>query len=134
MATAANQFRPDYAVPPGWILEERLEVHGMSQAEFARRCGRSAKLISEIIVLDWLTQRDDGDLDEDGLAFPENAKATDKRWKRAISGEGGELVEFNVDNVMKVFDDIPDLLKMVKETSEDASLFRQELLKGVEGN
>lgn len=50
MATAANQFRPDYAVPPGWILEERLEVHGMSQAEFARRCGRSAKLISEIIA------------------------------------------------------------------------------------
>ena len=50
MATAANQFRPDYAVPPGWILEERLDVHGMSQAEFARRCGRSAKLISEIIA------------------------------------------------------------------------------------
>lgn len=50
MATAANQFQPDYAVPPGWILEERLDVHGMSQAEFARRCGRSAKLISEIIA------------------------------------------------------------------------------------
>jgi len=50
MATAANQFRPDYAVPPGWILEERLDVHNMSQAEFARRCGRSAKLISEIIA------------------------------------------------------------------------------------
>lgn len=49
MAIAANQFRPDYSVPPGWILEERLEVQGMSQAEFARRCGRSAKLISEII-------------------------------------------------------------------------------------
>ena len=49
MATATNQFSPDYAVPPGWILKERLEVEGISHAEFARRCGRSPKLISEII-------------------------------------------------------------------------------------
>ncbi len=49
MATGTNQFSPDYAVPPGWVLQERLEVEGISHAEFARRCGRSAKLISEII-------------------------------------------------------------------------------------
>jgi addiction module HigA family antidote len=49
MATI-NQYRPDYAVPPGWILEERLEVQGISHGEFARRCGRSPKLISEIIA------------------------------------------------------------------------------------
>jgi plasmid maintenance system antidote protein VapI len=46
---ATNQYRPDYAVPPGWILEERLEVQGISQAEFARLCGCSSKLISEIV-------------------------------------------------------------------------------------
>ena len=49
MATEALQYRPDYAVPPGWVLEERLDAQGISHAEFARRCGRSAKLISEII-------------------------------------------------------------------------------------
>ena len=49
MATAANQFQPDYAVPPGWIIEERLAAQGISHAEHARRCGRSAKLVSEII-------------------------------------------------------------------------------------
>lgn len=49
MVTATNQYRPDYAVPPGWIIEERLAAQGMSHAEFARRCGRSPKLISEII-------------------------------------------------------------------------------------
>jgi HTH-type transcriptional regulator/antitoxin HigA len=49
MATATNQFSPDYAVPPGWVLQERLEVEGISHAKFARRCGRSPKLISEII-------------------------------------------------------------------------------------
>ena len=50
MATATNRYEPDYAVPPGWVLKERLDAHGMSPAEFARRCGRSAKLISEIIA------------------------------------------------------------------------------------
>jgi len=44
------QYRPDYAVPPGSVLEERLAEHSISHAEFARRCGRSAKLISEIIA------------------------------------------------------------------------------------
>ncbi len=46
---AVHEYLPDYAVPPGWVLEERLEAQGISQAEFARRCGRSPKLISEII-------------------------------------------------------------------------------------
>ncbi len=50
MATAIYQYEPDYAVPPGWVLEERLESHEISHAEFARRCGRSPKLISEIIA------------------------------------------------------------------------------------
>ena len=49
MANPRNPYDPDYAVPPGWVLEERLDVQGMSHAEFARRCGRSPKLISEII-------------------------------------------------------------------------------------
>ena len=49
MNASTNQYNPDYAVPPGWVLEEELEEMGLSQAEFARRCGRSAKLISEII-------------------------------------------------------------------------------------
>ena len=46
---ATNQYRPDYAVPPGWVLAERLSAQGISRAEFARRCDRSAKLISEIV-------------------------------------------------------------------------------------
>lgn len=49
MNASTNQYSPDYAVPPGWVLEEELKELGLSQAEFARRCGRSAKLISEII-------------------------------------------------------------------------------------
>ena len=48
-ATALNQFEPDYAVLPGDILAEYLQARGMSQAELARRCGFSPKLVSEIV-------------------------------------------------------------------------------------
>ena len=50
MATSTIPFAPDYAVSPGQVLQERLEVMGLSQAEFARRCGRTPKLISEILA------------------------------------------------------------------------------------
>lgn len=50
MATGINAYRPDHAAPPGHLLEEYLEARAFSQAEFARRCGRSPKLISEIVA------------------------------------------------------------------------------------
>ena len=50
MSKLTYKWTPDYAIPPGWLLEEYLEYWGYSQAEFARRCGRSPKLISEIIA------------------------------------------------------------------------------------
>ena len=50
MATTTNEYTPDYAIPPGWVLDERLEALEITHAEFARRCGRSPKLISEIIA------------------------------------------------------------------------------------
>ena len=50
MAAGKSQYHPDYAVSPGWVLEERLDAHGITHAEFARRCDRSPKLISEIIA------------------------------------------------------------------------------------
>ena len=49
MATVTYSYEPDYAVSPGQVLEEHLDAREMSHAEFARRCGRSAKLISDII-------------------------------------------------------------------------------------
>lgn len=49
MATP-NEYEPDYTVPPGWVIAERLAAHDIPQSELARRCGRSAKLISEIIA------------------------------------------------------------------------------------
>lgn len=91
------------------------------------------KIFAEIIVLDWLTRSKDGVLDDEGQPAEEGRLETD-RWVRGISGPGGSIIDFTVENVLKTFDDLPDLLRLIKETAEDASLFRQELLKDVEGN
>lgn len=50
MVMATYRYQPDYAVSPGWVLEEHLEVHGISQGEFARRCGCTPQFISEIVA------------------------------------------------------------------------------------
>lgn len=91
------------------------------------------KIYAELIVLDWLTQKPDGNLLEDAVPALEDTPAAE-RWTRGISGPGGDIVEFTVENVIKTFDDLPDLLRLVKETAEDASLFRESLVKEIEGN
>ncbi len=40
---------PDIAIPPGELLGEELEVRGMSQQELARRMGRPAQMVNELI-------------------------------------------------------------------------------------
>lgn len=45
----ANQFVPDYVVPPGEILEDYLESYGMSQVELADRLGFTTKTVNEIV-------------------------------------------------------------------------------------
>lgn len=45
-----TEFAPDYAQPPGSYLEEILDQRGIRKSDFATRCGRPAKTISEIIA------------------------------------------------------------------------------------
>ena len=44
-----NTFEPDYAVPPGETLQEKLDEMGMSQVELSLRIGLSTKQINVII-------------------------------------------------------------------------------------
>ncbi len=44
-----NQFSPNYAVPPGTILQEWLDENKLTQVELADRMGRTKKTIHEII-------------------------------------------------------------------------------------
>ncbi len=43
------QYRPDYAVHPGEILEETLESRNMKRIDLAKRCGLSVKTVSQIL-------------------------------------------------------------------------------------
>jgi HTH-type transcriptional regulator / antitoxin HigA len=49
VATQKQEWTPNWAVHPGAILQEHLEARGLSQADFARLTGLTAKLISTII-------------------------------------------------------------------------------------
>lgn len=49
MAISTNTFNPDYAVPPGFVLEEELETLGLSPYKFAMQCGLPPDLIRGII-------------------------------------------------------------------------------------
>ena len=42
-------YDPDYRVPPGWVLEERIATMGLSCAEFAKKCELPQELIRGII-------------------------------------------------------------------------------------
>ena len=42
-------FNPDYAVHPGEIILETIEVRNMKQVELADRCGLKPKSINQII-------------------------------------------------------------------------------------
>ena len=50
MATSANTFNPNYAVPTGWVLQDHIEALGISPAEFAQRCHCPPELIGDIIA------------------------------------------------------------------------------------
>jgi HTH-type transcriptional regulator / antitoxin HigA len=52
MTTARRRYAytPDHTAPPGHLIQEYLEQLGISARELARRCGRSGKLMAEIIA------------------------------------------------------------------------------------
>lgn len=47
--TSKLNYTPDYAAPPGKLIQEYLEALDISARELARRCGRSGKLVAEIV-------------------------------------------------------------------------------------
>jgi HTH-type transcriptional regulator / antitoxin HigA len=49
ISEARREWKPNWAVHPGALLEEHLEARGLSQAEFARLAGLTPKLVSTII-------------------------------------------------------------------------------------
>ncbi len=49
MAERIYPYRPDYATPPGYVLQDHIEAKGLTPAEFARRHSLPVELIEGII-------------------------------------------------------------------------------------
>ncbi len=49
-ASPGLTYNPDHASPPGDLVQEYLDVLQISARELARRCGRSGKLMAEIVA------------------------------------------------------------------------------------
>ena len=49
MAKRTYAYQPDYAVPPGYVLEEHLEARGLTPAEFAHKYSLSPELIEGVM-------------------------------------------------------------------------------------
>ena len=49
MAERTYPYRPDYATPPGYVLQDHIEAIGLTPDEFARRHSLRAELIESII-------------------------------------------------------------------------------------
>lgn len=50
MAKRTYPYRPDYATPPGYVLEDHIEAKGLTPAEFARRHSLPTELIEKVLV------------------------------------------------------------------------------------
>ena len=54
-------------------------------------------------------------------------------WE-GVTGEDGNPLPYSKENAVKLFTDLPDLFKDVRETAEDMSLFRQDITESDAGN
>lgn len=54
-------------------------------------------------------------------------------WK-GVTDRAGKAMAFNKENVIKLFNDLPDLFADVRKSAMNASLFRKELAEAEAGN
>ena len=50
MARRTYPYNPNYAVPPGYVLEDHLEARGITPAQFAERHSLTTGLVDDILV------------------------------------------------------------------------------------
>lgn len=103
----------DYAVPPGWLLEEYLDENEWSQREFARRCGRSPKLISELLSGEAPVEPDTALQFEKVLGLPAHVWLNMESSYRLHQAREREIIAFEKENAKAWFDCFP-AAEMVK--------------------
>jgi len=61
-------------------------------------------------------------------------KQDDDEWVRGIEGKDGDLLDFNRDNVIATFENLPDLFSDLQEQANKVSIYREEILEQDSGN
>lgn len=54
-------------------------------------------------------------------------------WQN-ITDQDGNLLDFSVENILKVFKDLPDLFRDIQEQSNNVAIFREEMRESDLGN
>lgn len=58
----------------------------------------------------------------------------DGEWVQGIEAPDGSIMEFNADNVLQTFRNLPDLFQDIKSQAEKAALYRQAIQEAESGN
>lgn len=69
----------------------------------------------------------------DGLLAQVYAETVVLGWE-GLTDENGQALPFSKENAQKLLLDLPDLFLLIRTTSEDQTLFRQEVLEADAGN
>lgn len=107
----------------GENIDIRIARAGGGNTKFAK--------VAEVVLKPYRRQLNNETLDItvlDGLFRIIYAKAVVLGWS-GVEDEDGNPLEFNEQNVVKVFEDLPDVFADVRAAAEKASLFRREALE-----
>lgn len=112
------------------VLRENKRTLDFMSDEQGRRLFN--KVYAETIIFDWLAKHPDGTLDEAGREV--GADHTGPRYIRKVEQPDGSFSDFNSATVAEALFNLPDLTLIIKETAEDANLFKDSLVKHIVGN
>ena len=107
----------------GQNIDIRIARAGGSNTKFAK--------VAEVVLKPYRRQLNNETLDItvlDGLFRIIYAKAVVVGWS-GVEDEAGNPLDFTEQNVVKVFEDLPDLFADVRAAAEKQSLFRREALE-----
>ena len=107
----------------GQNIDFRIARAGGGNTKFAK--------VAEAVLKPYRRQLNNETLDItvlDGLFRIIYAKAVVLGWS-GVEDENGKSLEFNEQNVVKVFEDLPDVFADVRAAAEKASLFRRQALE-----
>ena len=137
------QFGTNESLETGGIVLNfgTIEVDGKTvniDIRVARAGGHNSKFtrVSEVVLKPYRRQIMNESIEPsvlEALFRKIYAQAVVIGWS-GITDREGNLLEFNEENCVKVFTDLPDLFKDVREAAEKATLFRDQKMEAEAGN